>query len=273
MVMAPEKPIRSESASPKQRRIWRYFQIIGAALVVASVVVAVLPGRASAAGLSNATVTLAVNGAKGLVTATNPLSGGQLITVTVGANTTMDRPSLEAAGFPSGAVPIKVLECADAGGSSANLPTKPTGCEPETIDSIAGARADGSMIISGFTVLALPDAALGASSGTVCNSQVDCVLGIFSNQNDFTKPHIFSAPFNVSPNSEANAGSSGSSSQPGSGPTAGSNPPSGASAAVSVAPGTLAYTGTSALFYVLLGSGMTLLLVGTLLRLSRRRAS
>ncbi len=277
MVMAPEKPMKTSVGAPKRfGRGARYAQLAGATLVVASVVVAFLPGNASAAVLSNGTVVLSVQGAKGPVVATNPLSGGQMIDITVRANSTMDRQSLEAAGFPSGATPIKVLECSDPGGLSKNLPAKNTGCEPETIDAIAGARADGSMVINGFLVLALPYAALGSSSGTTCDTQNQCVLGIFSNQNDFTKPHIFSAPFNVTPN-PPNAGLGGStgteSGQQGSGSAGASGATAGASASVSVPAGTLAYTGISPLFYALLGSGLVLLVVGTFLKLSQRRAS
>jgi len=252
-------------------------QIIGAVLVVSSVIVGVFASHAGAAALSNGSVTIKV-ASNGSV-ATSPLNDGQVVDVSVAPNSALSRSSLEAAGFQSGAVPIKVLECADLNGQAANLPTKPADCEPTTIRAVGGADANGSVLVKGYTIYALPDEAdLGSSSGTVCdNTQHQCVLGIFSNQHDFTKPHVFSAPFQVTPSGLPNGAiatsSSGSSSSSSAGSGSGSgSASSGASPGVSVPPATLANTGGPTLWPWLLGAGCVLLIVGSALRHLRRPA-
>ena len=173
--------------------------VLVATVVCATVLAAgVISGPAGASTLTSADgfTTLTT---QGTVTAQTPYSGGQTVDLQVAANPTMDNASLVAAGFPSGAVTIKFLECADPGGLVANLPTKPSECEPGTIHSISGANANGSMSLTGtngYQVLALPDPNLGSSNGTTCGlAPHQCVIGIFTNQNDFSKPHLFSAPF------------------------------------------------------------------------------
>jgi hypothetical protein len=248
-------------------------QFLGAILVVTAVIVGLFTSHAGASALSNGTVTLKM--ASGNAVATNPLVNHQNVIVSVGPNSTLSRSSLEAAGFPSGAVAIKILECADPGGQAANLPSKPTDCEPATIDPGASANDDGSLLEPGYTIYVLPDPKeLGASSGTMCDIENQCVLGIFSNQNDFTKPHLFSAPFQVSStgtDSATTASSNPSSAGADSASTgASSGASSGASAAVSVAPATLADTGGPSLWPWLLGVGVILLVAGTALRSLRR---
>jgi len=162
-------------------------------------------GMASAATLtsSDGTVTLTTTGT---VTAGTPYSSGQTINISVTANTTMNNASLAAAGFPSGAVAIKALECADPNGDLADLPTKSTECQPDTVLSIPGAASDGSMSFTDYTVYALPDTVTFGepSNGTpVCGTAPNfCVIGLFSNQSDFSKPHIFSAPFQITANAD-----------------------------------------------------------------------
>ncbi len=247
-------------------------QLIGAVFVVASVIVGVFASHAGASPLSNGTVTLEV----GNSVASSPLADHQSVTVSVEANSTLNRSSLEAAGFPSGAVAMKILECADPGGQTANLPTKPTECDPSTVDVGASLQEDGSVLDSGYTIYALPDPTeLGVSNGTLCDMDHQCVLGIFSNQLDFTKPHLFSAPFQVAATSTS-GGVATSASTPGSSGSAGSSSSgassSGASAGVSVPPATLADTGGPILWPWLLGVGAILLVVGTVLRFLRRSA-
>ena len=170
--------------------------------------IAVLAGSAGLAGLTagtaGASTLTSADGfttlvTQGTVTAQTPYSGGQVVTLQVAANSTLDTASLEAAGFPSGSVSIKFLECSDPGGLAANLPTKPSECEPGTIDSISGANANGSISLtgtSGYTILSPPRPQSGFGNGVTCGvAPNQCVVGIFSNQNDFSKPHLFSAPF------------------------------------------------------------------------------
>ena len=255
------------------KRIALTLQLLGAVLVVTSVVVGVFASHAGAAALSNGTVTLK-NTSDGAV-ATNPLVNQQNVDVSVAANSALSRSSLEAAGFPSGAAPIKILECADLGGQQANLPQKPADCEPETIDSVAGAQENGRLVLQKYTIYALPDTAdLGVSNGTVCDdAEHQCVLGIFSNQNDFSKPHLFSAPFQVASTAASNgAGSTtnGAGSTSASGTSSSGAATNGASAEVSVPSATLANTGGPTLWPWLLGAGAVLLLAGSALRRVRR---
>jgi len=257
-------------------RVALILQLLGAVLVFSSVIVGVFASHAGAVALSNGSVTIKI-ASNGSV-ATSPLPDGQVVDVSVAPNSTLSRSALEAAGFQSGAVPIKVLECADLNGQAANLPTKPADCEPTTIRAVGGAEANGSVLVKGYTIYALPDEAdLGSSSGTVCdNTQHQCVLGLFSNQHDFTKPHVFSAPFQVTPSGLPNgaiptsaSGSSGSSSSSSTGSGSAS---SGVSPDVSVPPATLANTGGPTLWPWLLGAGCVLLLAGSTLRYLRRPA-
>src|SRR5271165_7255667 len=102
----------------------------------------------------------------GTVTAHSPYSSGQQITVQVADNSTFDVANMEAAGYPSGADPIKFLECADPGGTS--LPTLASECEPGTIHTISGAGTDGlGDMKTNYIVLALPDPNL-KGNGTTC---------------------------------------------------------------------------------------------------------
>jgi hypothetical protein len=243
-------------------------QLLGAVLVATALIVGVFVSHAGAADLSNGTV--AIETAGGSVT-TSPLSMHQVVTVKVGPNSTLSRSSLEAAGFSSGAVPIKIIECADPGGLTTNLPVSEKQCEPETIDPNGTALENGSMVEPEFTIFSLPDTAeLGSSNGTACDMSHECVLGIFSNQLDFSKPHLFSAPFFVNPTS-ASGGTTAATAA-----TSATTTPTtaaGASAAVSVPAAQLANTGGPTLWPWLLGVGLILLVAGTALRGLWRPAS
>ena len=263
----PSTPPRSsQPGSSPGRRIPLVLQLLGAVLVVTSVVVGVFSSHASATPLTNGTVTLKLTPSGAVATA--PLASHQVVDLSVAPNSTLNRSALEAAGFPSGIVAIKVLECADLNGQAANLPKSPRDCEPATIASSADLLANGSFALQGYTIYSLPDAAeLGSPNGTVCASAPhQCVLGFFSNQNDFSQPHLFSAPFEVV--STAPSSSTGSSGSAGSGSGATSG---GGAAGVSIPPATLANTGAPTLWPWLLGVGSVLLVVGSALRCLRRR--
>jgi hypothetical protein len=239
-------------------------QLLGAVFVLASVIVGVFSSHASATTpITNGTVELKLSTGGGV--ATSPLANNQNVNVSVAANSTLSRSSLESAGYPSGVVALKVLECADLDGQTANLPKKPTDCEPATVQASAAVAPDGSFAMQGYTINALPDQQLGPSSGTVCDDAAhQCVLGIFTNYNDFTKPHLFSAPFQVA----STTASSGAGATSASGAST-----SGASPGVSVQSATLANTGSPTLWPWLLGAGFILLVLGSVLRYSRRPAS
>jgi hypothetical protein len=261
-------------------------------------VVVLLPSEAGGAALANGSVTLTAGGPGETNTVVSPLVSEVPINVVVGPNSKLARPAVEAAGYPSGAVPVKFLECADPGGTTANLPTKSTQCEPETVISSANLRADGSIVMRNYLILALPDPALGSSSGTTCDMQHACVIGIFTNYNDFTKPHLFSSAFDVAPATSSSNGSAGTSGASGSGSRSssgssgsggsgasnggstvlpgqsaqpGSTPNSTIPAGATSSSGGLSLTGVSPLFFGLLISGFLLLLFGTLLFWIRRR--
>ena len=82
-------------------------QLLGAILVVSAILVAVFSSGAGASALSNGTVSL--TGVTNNVVVNNPLENQQVIAVNVAANTTLDRSSLEAAGYPSRRRPSRCL--------------------------------------------------------------------------------------------------------------------------------------------------------------------
>ncbi|HLN41652.1 MAG TPA: hypothetical protein VK215_04315 [Acidimicrobiales bacterium] len=254
----PTFPRPRQSERRPRRGIAVAAQVVGGALLVAGIVLALVPSDAEAATLTAGPVTL---------TPGSPYHSGQSIDITVAANATLAASNRATAGFPSGAVAIKVEECADPGGLSANLPKKPSQCDYNTVDSVPGAGADGSLIMKGYTMYALPDAIVfgePSDQTPACGSgQDECVLGIFTNLNDFTKPHIFSGPFNVGPDPQAeNAIVNGSPSPAVTGHQA---------TAAATSPSTLANTGDPGLPW-LLGGGSALLVAGTLSRRLLRRS-
>ena len=96
---------------------------------------------------------------------------------------------------------IKVIQCADPGGKPSGLPKSVLTCDGNTVqaNTISPAR-DGSFTEHNYVVYKLPDANFGEvpSGMPVCNATHPCVLYVGENQEDFTKPKIFSAPFTVS---------------------------------------------------------------------------
>ncbi len=144
---------------------------------------------AGAAGAASGTVAPI-----GTVAAGTPYSSGQTVKVTA--------PS--GSGLPTGAN-VTLVECAAPNGV---LPTLPSQCDPgntQSGDSINPA-ADGSFTYSQYQLYALPDPGLSPSAITCGNTvATECVVGMFDSYDDFTAPHIFSAPFLISPS----AGDSG----------------------------------------------------------------
>ena len=261
---------RERGSSESARRVALALQLLGAVLVVSSIIVGVFASHAGAAALSNGTVTIKV-ASSGSV-ATNPLANDQVVDVSVAPNSTLSRSSLEAAGFPSGAVPIKVLECADLGGQEANLPQKPTDCEPETIDSVPGAQENGSLLVRGYTIYALPDPAdLGVSNGTVCDNTSTSACSV-SSRISTTSPSPICSPRRS--RSRRSGAAQWSIARPARQvrrvPARHRRPAGGASPGVSVPPATLANTGGPTLWPWLLGAGCVLLLAGSALRYLRR---
>ncbi|MHB8681852.1 MAG: hypothetical protein ACYDA2_07140 [Acidimicrobiales bacterium] len=106
---------------------------------------------------------------------------------------------------------INILECGDPGGKAANLPRDVTDCDGSTIQPVTViVNHDGSFSLSGYVIYELPNTvALGEPKDTLpkCDATHACVLYVGENQEDFSWPHTFSAPFSVG----ARAGSPGSS--------------------------------------------------------------
>ena len=164
--------------------------------LITAAVSGTLAGTAGIAGAAGAvpviTGTSTSSGSPALPTYTDQ----QIVEVSAPANTTFTHNQA-----------LNILECADPGGTSGNLPTSDATCDGNTIDgdNIVVA-ADGSFddvaggdggSNSGYQLYLLPSAALseGTSGQPKCDATDACVLYIGTNQNDFTQPHVFSAPF------------------------------------------------------------------------------
>lgn len=97
---------------------------------------------------------------------------------------------------------VNILECADPGGSVANLPKSDSTCDGNTIQgNTILVAANGSASDPDYTIYLLPSPALGEQSNNqpVCNQTNPCVLYVGQNQNDFTAPKVFSTAFSIAP--------------------------------------------------------------------------
>jgi hypothetical protein len=241
-------------------------------------------GLVTAAALGTLVQTAEAGGPPGVtLSATGHLSDGQTISVSVGPNS-----------YFTPHAGVNILECADPGGSAANLPTSISTCDGNTIQGTTVLVAnDGSFSESSYQVYALPSSTLGeqANDQPVCNQTNYCVLYVGQNQNDFTAPKTFSAPFLITattgtttattPPAAGGTSSSGSGTTPGNSsglsPSASSTATKAATAATTgptdpsttgVGASSLADTGPSPELLWLAGSGFALLLTGAV---GRRR--
>ena len=227
----------------------------------------------------------AASGAAVTVSPSGPYHSGQTVRVNVAPNS-LFTPHLR----------VIMLECADPGGSAANLPTSVKQCDGNSVqgDSVI-VQANGSFSESSYTMFSLPNEALAEepSGQPVCNTTSPCVLYVGLNQEDFTQPKVFSQPFVVAPTSGATssgASSSGAQANPGPAPSssgAGSSPagaaggsagtgpssgPASADAAVSLGgTGQLAFTGPPYELRSVLLVGGLLMMLGSVGRLLIRR--
>jgi len=227
-----------------------------------------LGGFLATACSNNAGASTFVNGPVTL-TPTTPLasgqnlSSGQTIDISVSANSTLDQSSLAAAGIPSGVAVMRALECDDPNGLTSKLPTSEAyHCDGNTLMATSYVNADGSFKIDDFVVYSLPDKPTfdeGSGSLPVCGTEANqCVLYIGPNPQDFTKPHLFSAPFLVTPTAnDQGLGVSGN---------GGSNGLASAASEAGSNGGTLAYTGGPGTTLMMLGTGMLLAVGGTAAR-------
>lgn len=217
------------------------------------------PASAAAAGAPTVTISPGpVGGA---------YNDGQTVTVSVGPNTLFDPNSR-----------VVIIECADPGGTAANLPTAFRDCDGDTVqaDTVL-VKKDGSFSEPGYTMYAVPNKVLDEQSNWTpdCNKTNDCVLYVGEDYNDFTKPKVFSEPFLFTSDPPTIAGGtakppspSASSASSAASPATGSSP----SAAVSLPASTLAFTGMSPALLWLAGAGLVLLGTGAIgRRMVRRR--
>jgi len=187
---------------------------------------------------------------------------GETISVGVGPN-----------GYFTPNARINIIECADPGGLASNLPKDITTCDGNTVQGntiLVG--GNGSFSQSGYPVYLLPSPSLGEQANymPICNQTSYCVLYVGQNQNDFTAPRVFSAPFLIEPSSgattttSAGTGSGGTSGTTGTSTAPSSSTANAAHAAMSLSPSTatLANTGSPAGIRWVVVSGMALLLSG-----------
>ncbi len=161
---------------------------------------------------------------------------------------------------------VNVLECADPQGTTANLPKDISGCDGLTIqgDTVL-VQPGGAVSLSRYPIYQLPSRTLGeqANAQPVCDRVDECVLYVGQNQNDFTQPKLFSAPFTVTPASGAPVVASGSATS-----SATSSPPAAtattapSTAAASDSQGSLAFTGPGRLLAWMAAIGGALLVAG-----------
>jgi hypothetical protein len=222
------------------------------------------------AGLGYVLVTLPAAAATPVVVMapSSPYSDGQQISVSVGPNSLFVPHSR-----------IVILECADPGGSPANLPTSDSSCDGNTIqgNSII-VNSDGSFSEPDYVVYQLPNlTTLGevASGQPVCNASAACALFVGQDQNDFTQPKVFSAAFSVGTSAPFNSSATASPATPTAGPagngpstsatsnTSPSSPnPTSTSSANAAKPTSVHESGSSASASVASGSSGTLAFTG-----------
>ncbi len=230
--------------------------LIGAGLV--SLLAAMWVGwRATTATAATPTVTMSP------AAGATPYHDGESVSVAVGPNSLF-------APFSR----IILLECAAQGGVP---PTSDSSCDGNTAPgSSILVAADGSFSDVAYPLYQLPNSALGEQPAhlPVCDAAAECVLYVGEDQNDFTRPKVFSSPFLVGsadsvvtttvPPVAAATTSSGQ--DAGSAPSQGSAGASDGQGGVALAPlggtGSLAFTGAPTALPWLVGGGVLLLLLG-----------
>ena len=161
-------------------RVGWYWRSVLALCCAAFATMTVVLAGAVEAGAASPAVTMSASGA---------LHDGETITVKVGPNSVFT-PYAK----------VNILECADPGGTVANLPVDDTTCDGNTIqsDTIPVAQ-NGSFSETDYTIYQLPSLTLGEQSNykPICNQTNICVLYVGQDENNFSAPKSFSAPFTV----------------------------------------------------------------------------
>jgi hypothetical protein len=163
----------------KADELWRGLSSCLVGCAVAGIAFVAIAGAAGAVGAPALRIT------------PGPYHNEQLINVSVGPNHFFTPYSR-----------VNIIECADPGGKSKNLPTSVTTCDGNTIQgNTILVQPNGSFSEHGYQMFALPNQLqLGEQADTVpvCNQNMSCVLYIGQNQEKFTAPKIFSLPFTIS---------------------------------------------------------------------------
>ena len=193
---------------PRQRgNFWTLLQLSGIGTLIAAVITLGLVVSASAAPASGDIVPGSAQAVTPF-TAGTPFSSGQSINVVIPANS--------AFAAPNNTNGVNIVECAAPNGVP---PTNTAACDGNTIQgNTILPNADGSFTSTGYQVFALPDSiTLGEAPGGVACGQTaanECILFIGNNQNDFTKPHLWSQPFFIKANADDLGGNPGDGSPP-----------------------------------------------------------
>jgi hypothetical protein len=251
--------------------------VSGIVMTILGLILSVGAGRVEAATAP----TLSINPSP----SSGPYHDGETVSIAVGSNS-------EFAPYSR----IEILECAAPHGQ---LPVDDTTCDGNTVaDHSILVNKDGSFSDSSYPLYALPNSVLGEQSNDVpvCDATSECVLYIGQNQNDFTQPKVFSAPFTIEASSGAN--SSTATTQASSAPGASTTPntgaavtlggsggstsassgssgdvPSGDGSSVSGKSGSLAFTGPPTALQWLIAIGLGMVLIGIAGRRLGRRVS
>ncbi len=252
--------------------------MFGITLTIVGLILSVGTGRVEAATAP----TLSINPSP----SSGPYRDGETVSIAVGSNSQFAPYSR-----------IEILECAAPRGQ---LPVDDTTCDGNTVaDHSILVNKDGSFSDSSYTLYQLPNSVLGEQSNDlpVCNATSECVLYIGQNQNDFTQPKVFSAPFTIEASSSANSSTAttqapsagGATTAPkagaastggGSGSTpatsasgSSSDGSSGSGGSVGGESGSLAFTGSPTDLQWLIAIGLGMLLIGIAGRRVGRRVS
>jgi len=172
------------------RNVGRKLVLASAAAVLAGTVAGLSVGTASYALTDGSQVANSVSPTG--AASTSAFSSGQSIDVSIPANSDL---------VPG--TKVNIEECADPGGTPANLPTNASTCDGNTVQgNTVYVNADGSVLDLDYNVYALPDAtSLGEppTAAPACDATDECVLYVGENQGDFSQPHVFSQAFYVDP--------------------------------------------------------------------------
>ena len=156
----------------------RYQAVSGAVLLV----VLLVGGGWSVAAVASTPSVSIVPGPTG-----GKFANNQVVRASVGANSLFVPHSR-----------VVIIECADPGGDAAHLPTSLATCDENTVQAdTTVVQSDGSFVEPNYTLYSLPSAIFGenAKNEPVCSVSSECVLFVGEDQNDFTKPKVFSSPF------------------------------------------------------------------------------